>query len=310
MHTYKINIQLILIVVFSLGFSPSVYAQELSGKSQPLKVDFTVGSRAINNTQPIVEVVKETPDDIVNKELGTINRPVYHALIIGVSDYQYAGANLPNLDKPVKDANELYNVLTAKYSFDPENVTLLENPDRAKLIDTFYEISNTVTERDNLLIFYAGHGFYDKDKDFGFWLPSDSKSTSRANWIANSTIKDYISAIPSKHTLLVTDACFGGSIFKTRAVTGMNLLKINELYRDKSRKAITSGSLTEVPDESFFVYMLIKTLQDNEYKFLPASSIFTRIYEPVMNNSPSVPQFGVIQGAGDEGGDFIFIKRE
>jgi hypothetical protein len=90
----------------------------------------------------------------------------------------------------------------------------------------------------------------------------------------------------------------------------MSLLKINELYRDRSRKAITSGSLTEVPDESFFLYMLLKTLDENEYQFLPASSIFSRIYEPVMNNAPSTPQFGVIQGAGDEGGDFIFIKRK
>jgi hypothetical protein len=29
-----------------------------------------------------------------------------------------------------------------------------------------------------------------------------------------------------------------------------------------------------------------------------------------MNNAPTVPQFGVIQGAGDEGGDFIFIRRK
>jgi hypothetical protein len=29
----------------------------------------------------------------------------------------------------------------------------------------------------------------------------------------------------------------------------------------------------------------------------------------VMNNSENVPQFGTIQNVGDEGGDFIFIKR-
>jgi hypothetical protein len=30
----------------------------------------------------------------------------------------------------------------------------------------------------------------------------------------------------------------------------------------------------------------------------------------VINNSSAVPQFGVIQEVGDEGGDFIFILRE
>jgi hypothetical protein len=70
----------------------------------------------------------------------------------------------------------------------------------------------------------------------------------------------------------------------------MSALKINELYKDKSRKAITSGSLTEVPDESFFIHMLLKTLDENEHPYLPASSVFSRFYEPVMNNSPSVQQ--------------------
>ena len=300
-------IKYVLLIGVSFLMNSQLNAQAISGKSNVVKVDFTQESRAMAEVKK--EVVEAPRDEVIEK-LGIVEKPKYHALIIGISEYQYAGAKLPNLDKPVEDATKLYEVLTTKYNFDPENVVFLKNPDRAKLIDTFYEVSNVVGERDNLLIFYAGHGFYDEAKDFGYWLPSDSKAESRANWIANSTIKDYVSAIPSKHTLLITDACFGGSIFKTRAVSSMSLLKINELYRDRSRKAITSGSLTEVPDESFFLYMLLKTLDENEYQFLPASSIFSRIYEPVMNNAPSTPQFGVIQGAGDEGGDFIFIKRK
>ena len=31
--------------------------------------------------------------------------------------------------------------------------------------------------------------------------------------------------------------------------------------------------------------------------------------EPILDNAPTTPQFGVIQGAGDEGGDFFFIKK-
>lgn len=29
----------------------------------------------------------------------------------------------------------------------------------------------------------------------------------------------------------------------------------------------------------------------------------------VLNNSPNVPQFGEIKDSGDEGGDFIFVKK-
>jgi hypothetical protein len=117
-------------------------------------------------------------------------------------------------------------------------------------------------------------------------------------------------AYASKHTLLITDACFSGSIFKTRAVDAMTIKRVHELYKDRSRKAITSGNLTEVADKSFFIQYLLKLLKENDQEFLPASILFSRLYEPVTNNTASIPQFGVIQGAGDEGGDFIFIKKE
>src|SRR5258705_3625087 len=82
------------------------------------------------------------------------------------------------------------------------------------------------------------------------------------------------------------------------------------LYKDPSRKAITSGNLSEVPDKSPFIEFLLKKLNENEDKYLPAQQLFSRIFEPVSNNSSATPQFGVIQGAGDQGGDFIFIRKD
>ena len=86
-------------------------------------------------------------------------------------------------------------------------------------------------------------------------------------------------------------------------------MQFNQLYKDKSRKGLTSGNLTEVPDKSVFVRYLIKELDENEDIFLSSAKLFTRMYEPIVNNTPTIPQYGVIQGAGDEGGDFIFIKK-
>ena len=50
-------------------------------------------------------------------------------------------------------------------------------------------------------------------------------------------------------------------------------------------------------------------MNNNKEKFFSASQLFQSIEQPVSNNSKSLPQFGVIQNVGDEGGDFIFIKR-
>jgi hypothetical protein len=243
-------------------------------------------------------------------DLGISTVPTYHALIIGVSDYQYNGPGLPSLDKPAKDAEKLYQVLTAKYAFPLQNTTLLKNPTREQMIDAFDALIRRVNEKDNVLIFYAGHGHHEKETGFGYWLPSDAKRDSRSAWIPNSQIKDYIGAMKAKHALLITDACFSGSIFKTRRVDAAALtLKISEIYRDKSRKAMTSGNLSEVPDESYFIRYLLKSLDENEQVFMTSTSLFSRIFDPVTNNTTTSPQYGVIQGAGDEGGDFIFFKK-
>jgi hypothetical protein len=277
---------------------------ELKVVAENERGEITTQSRIINVTLPIINNIPTYAD------LGISSLPVYHALIVGVSDYQYSGQGLPNLDKPVKDAESLYNVLTSKYAFDINNVTLLKNPTREQLIDAFDALTRKVTEKDNVLVFYAGHGHHDKETGFGFWLPADAKRDSRSAWVANSQIKDYIGALKAKHSLLITDACFSGSIFKTRKVDAMSTaLKIHDIYKDKSRKAMTSGNLSEVPDESYFIKYLLKALEENDQVFLTSTNLFTRIFEPVTNNTTTTPLHGVIQGAGDEGGDFIFFKK-
>jgi hypothetical protein len=279
----------------------------------------------VENPQPKIETpaVVATETAVIANETRSVepsqlgseytdsNMPTYRALIIGISDYKHKGTDGPvSLDKPVKDARSLYNVLTTRYTFNPDHVTVLENPTRGTIIDAFELLAANLTEKDNLLIFYAGHGYFDKNNGIGYWLPSDAKINSRGDWLSTSSVKEYLGAIKTKHSLLITDACFGGSIFKSRAVDSYTLLKVYQLYRDPSRKAITSGNLTEVPDESPFLQQLLKKLEDNEDDYLPSHKLFTRIYEPVTDNSTAEPQYGVVQGVGDQGGDFIFMLRK
>jgi len=232
----------------------------------------------------------------------------YFALIMGVNDYQ--DQTITNLDNPVLDANKLYKVLNEQYTFEKDNMILLENPTRADIIETMDELSVKVTEDDNLLVFYAGHGHWDEEKLLGYWLPSDSRSFSSANWLRNTTLQSYLGTIPSKHTLLIADACFSGGIFKTRRAFYNAPLSVTKLHELPSRKAMTSGTLKEVPDESVFIGFLVKRLNDNKDKFISSEKLFASFSEAVMNNSPNTPQFGTIQNAGDEGGDFIFIRKE
>jgi hypothetical protein len=188
---------------------------------------------------------------------------------------------------------------------------MLNNPTFEDLNVAFDELSHRLTNTDNLVIFYAGHGYFDEKTNIGYWLPADAQEKNKARWFRNSVLVENIGAIQSKHTLLIADACFSGGIFKTRSVEAFNNASIdiaNQMKRT-SRKAMTSGSLTTVPDKSVFMRYLLKTLTENENRYLPSEELFDVVRMAMRNNAGTKPLYGEIQNAGDEGGDFVFIQR-
>jgi hypothetical protein len=249
-------------------------------------------------------------DDTVSKNI-TVEYSFYaarnYAILIGNEKYDDPG--LMELSEPIQDVTELYNTLTKKYNFDPENITLLKNPTKAEIIGTLHQLRSKVTTTDNLLIFYAGHGYWDEGMGVGYWLPRDARKDNPVNWIPNTDLTNYLGAIKTKHTLLIADACFSGGIFKTRSAFSATYA-VEMLYQLNSRKAITSGMMNEVPDKSVFFQYLIKNLKENPNEYLSAEELFSKMRMAVINNTENVPQFGTIQNVGDEGGDFIFIRRK
>lgn len=267
---------------------------------------------AINNKGVMNEmnlVIDCTADDagMPGEVIPEIARGKYYALLIGINDYQ--SDETTDLDNPIKDAESLYNVLLSKYTFEKDHITFLRNPTRGEIIMAFNKFQNTLTNSDNLLIFYAGHGKWDEKGKVGYWLPSDAMKSNSVNWYSNSSLRDDIGSIQARHTILIADACFSGAIFKSRSAFTETPRGIEKLYELQSRKAITSGILQEVPDESMFIKYLVLRLEENEEQFLPAEILFSSFKQSVMDNSPNVPQFGVIQNVGDDGGDFIFIRK-
>jgi hypothetical protein len=234
-------------------------------------------------------------------------RGKYYALIIGINDY--IDPEISSLDKPIQDAQTFYNAIISRYTFNEENVRFLKNATSTEIFASLDYFKNRVTPEDNFLIFYAGHGVWNEEAQVGFWLPSDARKNLTRDWFRNSTLRDYLKEIRSKHTLLISDACFGGSIFKSRAAFSDATTAINLLYELPSRKAMTSGTLTEVPDQSAFLKYLVEKLMTNTERYLSSEQLFSSFRIAVINNSSVVPQYGVIQDVNDQGGDFIFILK-
>lgn len=282
--------------------------QTFSSTSSPITLSIGKAKSTIDNSSTVRTIKPQEVKDNSVPELET-NSPKYYSLIIGINDYQFNSTRLSDLNRAVDDAVKLQQTLTQSFNFQPENSKILLNPSRQEIIKQLEKLASEITIKDNLLIFYAGHGVWDERLKIGYWLPNDAKTDDKSTWISNSTIRDYVAGISSKHTLLITDACFSGSIFKTRDMD-LTDYAMSNLYRLPSRKAMTSGTLTTVPDESKFMQYFLKRLTDTEGKYVSARQLFYGLETAVLNNSNTVPQFGVIQDTGDEGGDFIFIRRE
>lgn len=229
----------------------------------------------------------------------------YHAIII--SENNYFDEKFPDLIEPKNDADNLMSLLVSKYFFKSEDITRLIDPTRANILDAIDQKRKTLTLDDNLIIFYAGHGYWDEVLKMGYWIPSDAKKDSKSNWVSNTDLTLYLSAFESNHVLLVADACFSGGIFKTRSIGDMDQ-GTKRLYELKSRKAITSGNLKEVPDNSVFMKFFLKELELNQSTFLTSDQLFSKIRPNILNNSSTEPLYGVIHNTGDEGGEFVFYS--
>ncbi|HIO40197.1 MAG TPA: caspase family protein [Candidatus Marinimicrobia bacterium] len=238
----------------------------------------------------------------------------YYALIIGIDDYK--GQWNP-LNNAVNDARAIENLLKNKYQFTHFRTLFNEEATRENIINQFLWLVENVKENDNVFIYYSGHGEFEKKLNKGYWVPVDAQTNSISIYLSNSDIQTFLASIKSKHTLMVSDACFSGDIFrgKTISLPFENSEKYyKSIYQLKSCQAISSGGIEPVMDggkdgHSVFAYYFIKALNENHDNYLDASRLFERIKIPIVNNSDQSPKFQPVKNTGDEGGQFIFIRK-
>lgn len=229
----------------------------------------------------------------------------YFALLVANERYKY----WTPLNNPIKDVKKMEKILHEKYKFSKENTKIIENADRETLLNALDSLVIKINSKFNLLIYYAGHGYYDSQLDQGYWIPVDSRVNQRSYWISNNTLKEYIHAIKSQHTLLISDACFSGSLIINRDIPSTSE-DLRILFKWPSRRAMTSGNDDEVvPDVSVFSQQLINYLDTTELKYFSSSQLFHSIHGNIISSSKKTPQYGNIQVPDHKGGDFIFSKK-
>ncbi len=240
----------------------------------------------------------------------------YHALVIGNDKYQH----MPRLETAIADADAVGEVLRTRYGF---QVTELRNASRYEILSALNKLRAELTEKDNLLIYYAGHGELDEANMRGNWLPVDAEPDSTANWISNASLTDLLNAMSARHILVVADSCYSGALTRSsmaRLERGMTdearIAWQEKMAEGRSRTALTSGGLAPVLDggggnHSVFAKAFLNVLQKND-DVLEGQRLFSEISAIVTwaaeaQRFDQLPEYAPIKFAGHESGDFFFV---
>ncbi len=232
----------------------------------------------------------------------------FHALVIGNNNYRH----LSDLKMAASDAEAVAAMLTEVYGF---NVETLIDATRYDIISALARKRAQLTENDNLLIYYAGHGSLDVGSDEGYWLPVDAETDNPVNWISNSNITGQLRAMRAKHVMVVADSCYSGKLTRNvqaQLKTGAERSAwLERMAARRSRTALTSGGLEPVLDAgggeySVFAKAFLETLRENT-QVLDGQSLFDAIKRPIVVNADQTPEYADVRKAGHDGGDFIFV---
>ena len=239
---------------------------------------------------------------------ATLDFGTFHALVIGNNNYDH----LDDLETGRADAEAVAALLSGLYGFEVE---ILIDATRADIISALARKRAQLTERDNLLIYYAGHGKLDVRSDEGYWLPTDAESDNPVNWISNTTVSAQLRAMSAKHVMVVADSCYTGrltrsaeTVLKTGAERTVWLKNTNAR---RSRTVLTSGGLAPVANggtHSVFAQAFLTALQMSE-QILDGEALFEAVKPSVTSAANQTLEYSDIRKAGHDGGDFLFVPE-
>lgn len=286
----------------------------------PTPVRMAAVDKRGRNTMLDISLIPEDAVEARAKPTAPVAKPgdfgQYYALVIGNQQYQH----LPKLETAVADAQAVSDLLQKRYGF---KVTTLTNATRYQILSELNKLRAKLTEKDNLLIYYAGHGELDRANLRGHWLPVDAEQDNDANWISSVAITDILNAMSVKHVLVVADSCYSGAMTRNsigQIDAGMSddarLKWLKALSQARCRTVLTSGGLQPVIDggggkHSIFALSFLEVLGSN-LELLETQRLFREVAARVMARAEKYkveqrPEYAPLKFAGHESGDFLFV---
>ena len=241
-----------------------------------------------------------------------------YLMAIGIDAYPH----VQKLKNCQQDAHAFVQMMINHYGFSPDQVVELYNEAAKKeaILAQLEALSHQLQKGDDLIIYFAGHGYYDSRSKIGFLVPYDGRQGANYSLIFNSVILDYIKGLEAHHMFLIVDSCYSGSLI--RAQRAMDLggtrakIEARAMRLDKrpSRWGLSAGSIEKVADglsgrHSPFAQALLGYLAEPDAAVFAVSELIHHVQNVVSYNSDQEPLAGVLLKTGDQTGQFVFRKE-
>lgn len=298
-----------------------IFTAKIRVKKGRTPVSIVAVDKSGRNSTVDLELIRELPEGSTS-DSGATGLDVfgrYHALIIANNHYK----NLTDLSTPVNDAKAVAKILRDKYGF---QVKMLLDATRYDMLTALNDMRRELTDKDNLLIYFAGHGAYDKVNKRGHWLPVDAEPDSTANWVSTVEITDIVNEMSAMHILVVADSCYSGALSRsgnTDLDPGMSpemrARWLRAMAKAKSRHVLTSGGVEPVVDDagnghSVFANAFIAALKEGTGT-VESSALYREVEQRVEARSQDLdldqkPEYSLLKHTGHEFGEFILVTKQ
>jgi len=215
---------------------------------------------------------------------------------------------IPALETPGPDADAIAQILRERFGY---ATVVLRNGSKADIARALNRLAGEVGVEDSVLIYYAGHGYLYDETNMGYWLPVDASVQTAAGWISNADIARFLTAIPARQLMLISDSCYSGTLTRELRVTRAETIDAPAVLRKRSVLVLTSGGEEPVSDEgrqghSIFAGHLIRVVSSTQ-GLAPGAQVFAEVRRAVTREFPQTPQYGAALSAGHTaGGEYLF----
>lgn len=159
-----------------------------------------------------------------------MDKPKRYAVVVGVNDYTEAG--IGDLSFCAADAEAFYDALVTYCEYDSMCIILFSDgihekakkPRRSDILAAISNMSNSATENDSILFFFAGHGT--RDTRDSYLLTNEFRKEVVADTsIPMNMVNDYFRQSNAKFVMRFFDACHSGRIGARTVPVGPDIEK-------------------------------------------------------------------------------------